>query len=211
MAKLSSDGKSVTVEKDDTLSKIAEQYGGEASKTKQLAAINNISNVNRIYVGQVIKLEKSSSSSSTTKKANTNTATITHFGLQSNTDATLFATWTWGKTNAENYEIRWQYHTGDGVWFVGSSSTTTDKQSTYNYPSNATAVRFRVKPVSKKKKDSNGKEKGAYWTADWSSWKQYNVSSRPLGVPSTPNVEITKYKLVALKTILPYLKPVMRE
>ena len=66
MAILSSDHTYVTVQKGDTLGRIAStysQYSGGASY-KQLAAINNISNPNRIYVGQIIKLTKSSSGGS---------------------------------------------------------------------------------------------------------------------------------------------------
>ena len=55
MAKLSPDGKSVTVEWGDTLSQIAADYAGGYNNYKKLAAINNISNPNLIYVGQVIK------------------------------------------------------------------------------------------------------------------------------------------------------------
>ena len=73
MAKLSSDGKYVTVEAGDTLSGIALTYLKDASKYKQLAAINNISNPNLIIVGQKIYL---SSTGTSTKKKNSNTVTV---------------------------------------------------------------------------------------------------------------------------------------
>ena len=52
MAKLSSDGKYVTVQKGDTLSEIAEKYAGGASKYQQLANWNNIPDPNKIAIGQ---------------------------------------------------------------------------------------------------------------------------------------------------------------
>lgn len=208
MAKLSADGKSVTVESGDTLSAIARDYGNGLTYT-QLASLNGISNPNLIYVGQVIKLTASSSSSSggggsstgtssTTK--NVNHAVINNFGIQSNSDNTLFATWTWSKDNTANYEIEWYYDAGnksgnDVIWFVGNKSTTEDKQSTYSIPKNAKAVRFRVKPISKTY-TSNNKET-SYWTADWSGWKSHDCTNNPPITPPVPTVEIKAYKLTA--------------
>lgn len=196
MAKLSDDGKYVTVQKGDTLSAIASKYGNGATY-KQLAAINNISNPNLIYVGQKIYLTKTSSSSgSSSKTTNSNMATINQFGYQSNSDGTLFATWTWSKSNTENYETEWYYDTGDSVWFVGNKSTTEDKQSTYSIPSNAKRVAFRVKPISKKKTVNN--KETSYWTASWTAYKYYNVSNTPPEKPSSaPSVTLEKYKLTA--------------
>lgn len=191
MAKLSSDGKSVTVERGDTLSEIARDYGNGMSY-KQLASINDISNPNLIYVGQVIKL---SGTATSTKTNNSSQAQIKQFGLQSDSDGTLFATWTWSKSNTENYKTEWTYFTGDGVWFIGSDSTTEYKQSTYSIPSNAKQVRFRVKPISKTY-TSNNKET-TYWTASWSSYKYYNVADLPPETPSVPDVKIEKLKLTA--------------
>ena len=208
MSKLSSDGKYVTVEKGDTLSKIARDYGN--GKTyKQLAAINNISNPNLIYVGQKIYLSSGSSgsggssSSSSSTTSNSSQATITAFGLQSDGDNTLFATWTWSKSNTESYAIYWTYDTGDNVWFVGNSSNISvdennpvaSRQSTYSIPSNAVRVRFKVKPISKTYTKNNKETK--YWTASWSTEKTYNVSDSPPTTPSVPTVTIEKYKLTA--------------
>ena len=49
-----------------------------------------------------------------------NSATITKFGLQTGSDRTLYATWSWSKSHTANYEVRWTYSTGDGVEFIGS-------------------------------------------------------------------------------------------
>ena len=124
-------------------------------------------------------------------------AKITDFGLQAGTENTLYAKWTWTKTNTESYHVKWEYRAG-GIWFIGNSSAisvnTTNpsaaKQSTYSIPSNATSVRFTVKPLSKKK--SNGK---TYWSADWATLKYYDVSKLPPVKPGTPNPELEDYKL----------------
>ena len=209
MAILSSDGKYVTVQKGDTLSGIAQQYAGGASKYKQLASINKISNPNRIYVGQKIYLSSTGSSggsgssgSNTNKTTNSNTATIDQFGELSNQEGILFATWSWSKDNTESYKVLWLYDMGNGVWLVGNNSTNTvDKdmptlarQSTYSIPSGARKVKFKVKPISKKK-TKNGKET-SYWTADWSNEEIYTVGT-PLGTPEVPSVSLEKLTLTA--------------
>lgn len=199
MAILSSDKKSVTVQKGDTLSQIALDYSSySGGKTyQQLASLNDIPNPDLIYVDQVIKLTGTSTSSSSTNK---NTVTITAFGLQSNSDNTLFATWSWSKSYTDKYQISWEYDTGDQIWFVGSSSAISvdsidaaaSRQSTYSIPSNATRVRFRVKPVAKT--NSSGYYR---WTGNWTSYQYYNVSDNPPSKPGTPSVEIEQYKLTA--------------
>lgn len=205
MARLSSDGKYVTVEAGDTLSQIAEDYAGGYSKYKQLAAINNISNPDLIYVGQIIYLTSSGSGGgddSNKTPANTNKATIKQFGLLSNVEDTLFATWSWTKGKTESYKVLWTFDTGNGVWLVGSNSTITvdadapsfSKQSIFSIPDGARKVRFKVKPISKKK-TQNDKET-SYWTAEWSTVKTY-TDSTPLETPDTPSVTIEKYKLTA--------------
>lgn len=196
MAKLSSDKTYVTVEKGDTLSQIALTYLGSASKYKQLAAINDISNPDRIAIGQKIYLSKTSATSTSKKTSNSNRPTIKRFGIQSDSDNTLFATWVWNKDHTENYKIMWYYATGDGVWFVGSDSTTTYKQSTYSIPSNAKKVKFKVKPISKTR--TVKKKETEYWKANWSTEKVYVVKDDPPETPGNINVTITeKNKLTA--------------
>lgn len=185
-----------TVVKGDTLWSIAAKYLGDGNKYKQLAAINNISNPNLLYVGQVIKLTNSGGgSSSGGGSANTNKATITRFGLQSNTENTLFATWNWSRENTENYRTKWYYDTGDGHWFVGSDSTTKYAESTYNIPANAKRVLFRVQPISQKRTVNN--KETSYWTASWSTDSYYDVKDSPPKTPSVPSVEVDGYKLTA--------------
>lgn len=124
-------------------------------------------------------------------------ATVVDFGLQTGTTRTLYAVWQWSKNNTEEYQVRWSYDTGDGVWFRSSDTTVTVnlKQTTYNAPDNAKSVRFTVRPVAKKHK-VNGKEV-AYWTADWSTTKQYNFADNPPSTPPVPEVEVENYTLRA--------------
>lgn len=190
------------VVKGDVLSKIAEKYKSEwgySSTYDYQAALvkhNDIDNPNLIYVGQVIKLDVTNTASKTTTKTNTsNKPTIKAFGLQSDTDRTVFATWTWDKSNTENYEVMWQYATGDGVGFVGNDGTSEYKQSVYNAPSNATKVTFKVKAISKKRTVNN--KETSYWTGNWSTVVTYNFSDNPPSKPNAPDVKIENLKLTA--------------
>lgn len=203
MAKLSSDKTYVIVEKGDTLWGIARTYLGSGTQYQKLASINGIANPNLIYVGQKIKLSGSSSTtSSTSSTSSSNVVTITAFGLQSNADNTLFATWNWSRSNTNGYKVQWLYDTGNGVWFVGSNSTISvdeddpslARQSTYSIPSGARRVKFKVKPISKTYKSGN--KETTYWTASWSSEKIW-TDSTPLETPNVPTVTIEKYKLTA--------------
>lgn len=206
MAKLSKDGKFVEVEFGDTLTQIAVDYCSGYSKYKQLAAINNISNPDKIVVGQEIALtpEAAGGSGSTTPaKPVISKPTIKQFGLLSTDTSTIFATWDWPKSNTESYKVMWYYDPGNGTWFVGTNTTisvdtdepSASRQSTYSIPANAKRIKFKVKPISEKKKSSGGAET-TYWTASWSDEKIW-TDSTPLEAPSTPTVEIDKYKLTA--------------
>lgn len=175
-----------TVKKGDTLWAIAKANNTTVNK---LVELNDITNPDYIVVGQVIKL----SGTATKKTNNTSRAIIKAFGLQSNTDRTIYATWTWTKSYTENYQVQWYYATGDGIWFVGSDTTVTVKQATYNAPSNATKVKFKVKPISKKRKVNN--KETSYWTASWSTEKTYSFKDNPPSDPDTPDVKLEKYKL----------------
>lgn len=203
MAKLSADKKYVTVELGDTLSQIAATYAGGYNNYKQLAAINNIPNPDLIYVGQIIYLTQEAASGSGSASTNRNKATINQFGLMSNSENTLFATWSWDGKNTDSYKVAWSYDTGDGIWFDGNSSSISvdednpslSKQSTYSIPSNAKKVQFKVKPISKTYQNSNDVET-SYWEASWSTVKEWRDST-PLEAPGTPDVLIKWFKLTA--------------
>ncbi len=138
------------------------------------------------------------SATNPTKPSNTNSkkAVITKLDIQTGTNNTLFAAWTWGKSNTKEYATEWWYATGDGVWFEGSKSTVTNKNVTYSVPANAKKVRFKVKPIAKTHKVK--KKEVAYWTAEWNS-KDYSTSSNPPLTPSSaPTVTIEDNKLTAV-------------
>ena len=207
MAKLSADGKSVTVEKGDTLWGIASTYAGGGINYKKLAAIpmNNISNPNLIYVGQVIYLtnEAGSGSGSASTSTKSNKPEIKQFGPLSTSDNTLFATWSWDWDNTDSYKVVWTYDPGNGVWFNGSSSSISvdedtpelSRQSIYTIPNNAKQVKFKVKPIAKTYKNSNDVET-KHWEASWSSEQSW-TNKTPLTTPDMPSVEIDKFKLTA--------------
>ena len=178
------------VKKGDTLSHIALRYNTTVSK---LAKLNNISNPNYIVVGQKIRTSESDASTSNTTKSQTKPI-IDLFGIQSNTDRTFFVTWNWSRSNTKEYQVKWFYATGDGIWFVGDDSTTTYKQSLYTPPENATKIKFRVKAVSKTYTSKN--KEVSYWTGQWSTDKVHTLEVE-LTVPPVPTVEIDDYKLKA--------------
>ena len=181
--------KTYTVKWGDTLSAIAKKYNTTVSK---LTKLNNISDPNYIVVGQVLIV---SGTATKVTKNTSNAPIIKVFGLQSKTTRTVFATWSWDKSNTENYKVKWVYYTGDGVGFIGNESTVEAKQSTYTAPDNALSVAFYVKPIAKKRK-VNGKET-SYWTANWSTVKRYYFSSNPPSTPSVPSVELVDATLTA--------------
>lgn len=173
----------------DTLSSIAAKYHTTVST---LTKLNNISNPNYIVVGQKLIV----SGSSATYKSNTSSkAIITTFGLQTRTDRTIYAAWSWDRANTENYKIKWVYSTGDGVGFIGNETTVDAKQSLYTAPENAISVSFYVKPISKTR-TVNGKET-SHWTASWSTVEKYYFKNNPPATPSVPDVEINDYTLSA--------------
>lgn len=187
-----------TVQKGDTLSGIAEKYKSQYGYTNtytymnKLVEINNISNPDRIVVGQVIKL---TGSADPTTANTTSRPVIKVFGLQSNTDRTMYVTWSWDKSNTKEYKVKWFYATGDSVWFIGNDGTVTAKQSLYSAPTNAKKVKVKVKPISKTHKVN--KKEVNYWVAGWSNEKTYAFSSNPPTTPSVPTVSIDKFKLTA--------------
>lgn len=182
-----------TVVRGDTLSELAVKYN---TTVANLVKLNDITDPDYIVVGQVLLI----SGTPTTDKdvfsdgvVRTNRVKIKAFGLQSNTDRTVYATWNWTKSNTDHYRVRWWYYTGDGVGFLGDDSETKNKQSTYNAPDNAISVKFYVKAVSKKHKVN--KIDVSYWEGGWSEPKTYKFSNNPPEKPSAPSVELNGNKL----------------
>lgn len=114
--------------------------------------------------------------------------------IQSETDRTVFVTWSWTKKTTDSYKVKWVYDTGDGVWFTGEETSVKVKQAIYNAPSNAVRVRVKIQPIAKKTKKK--KKKVPMWTADW-AYADYRFISNPPTKPSTPTVTIEKYTLTA--------------
>lgn len=191
-----------TVKKGDTLTAIAKKYN---TTVKKLAALNDIDAPYRIHVGQKLTISGTAPKKS---KVIGSKVRIKQFGLQSNTDRTVFVTWQYDRQHVDSYKVKWYYATGDGIRFPGDDTTTTSKVSIYNAPSNAKTVIFKVKPVSKKHKvkkttkNKNGKKvtktvEQSYWTGDWSSEKKYSFTEMPT-TPSAPSVTIDNtFKLTA--------------
>jgi LysM repeat protein len=178
----------------DTLWSISEKYLGSGYKWRTIAEANGIS-VSKpiIYAGQKITINTSAEVTETVN--NSSKVTIEYFGLQAGTDTSVFATWKWDKSDTENYQVKWYYDTGNDVWFVGSDSTTEEKQNIYSAPNNAKRVKLIVKPISKKK--TVNKKEVDCWTASWSTAKIYSFSDNPPSVPEVPSVEIKDYTLTA--------------
>lgn len=136
-------------------------------------------------------------------------ASVTNLKIafQKNSDSTVYATWSWGHDHTKEYNVEWQYATGNGVWFTGSTSTETRKQSTYSFPNNANKVRVLVKPVSTtyKKKVTKKNKKGKkttstvdthYWTADKKTSSNFSVVRYRLpATPSAPTVNLEGFRL----------------
>ena len=195
--------KTHTVVKGDTLSAIAKKYG---TTVNYLAKLNNIANVNLIYVGQVLKISETvtvtpskPSTSSTPVKSLPTQATITAFGLQADTDRTFFATWSWSRGYTDKFDIRWFYGTANNIKFTGSTTSVDSidnsrPQSTYTPPENATYISFQVKPIATTHKVNNVDT--PHWTAQWSTEKFYYMKDLPPDTPSgTPTVTLEDYTL----------------
>ena len=192
-----------TVKKGDTLSAIARKYG---TTVTALAKLNNISNVNLIYVGQVLVISGDSSSggsgssTTTTKPATSNKAVVDKFGLLANSERGMYAGWIWNKENTDHFEYVWYYSWGVGIAAEERGETSsTAMYSTFTAPDYATHVTFMVKPISKTYKTGKGENEKEvhYWTAEWSTKQTYWFSENPPLQPNTPEVTIKDYALTA--------------
>lgn len=184
---------SYTVVKGDTLTKIAARYD---TTVANLVEWNNIANPDYIVIGQVLKVSKDATSGGVSSESRQSRAVVSVFGLQANTDRSVYAVWNWDQDNTLKYKMHWHYQTDqDDTWFEGENSSTTNKHFVYSAPSNATKVKFKVKPMAKTRK-VNGVET-EYWMAGWSTVQVYDFDDNPPEAPSAPSVTIDKFKLTA--------------
>lgn len=92
----------------------------------------------------------------------------------------------------DHYSVKWEYDTGDNVWFAGNEMATTIKNATYSPPSNVIKIKVTVKPVAKKHKVNNTETE--YWTGTDEN-AEYTVASDPPNIPETPSVMMDDYQL----------------
>lgn len=182
-----------TVQAGDTLSEIAEALG---TTVANLVKWNDIQDPDFIVAGQKLNTNADDAAESNTPTKLSSRAIVTVFGVQTNTDRTMYACWKWDQDNTDNYQVKWFYDTGDDVWFVGSDSNVKERQSVYSAPTNARKVKFQVKPIAKTRKV--GTTEVAYWTTDWSTAKTHNFGNDPAMIPPVPTVTIKQYQLTAL-------------
>ena len=187
------------VKKGDTLSGIAKKYG---TTYQYLAKLNNIKNPNLIYVNQKIYISKDTTPAGSGGGSTPSTpppppqptqVTINAFGLQADTDRTVFATWSWSRENTDHYYAVWWYDAGNGIWFEGSRSDVGEPQSVYNAPQNARGVRFTVMPISTTYKSNDTDVH--YWTANYCGDQYYYFSSNPPADLGAPNINLEDFNL----------------
>lgn len=207
MAQLVNNGTAVRVTEGDTLWSIASTYLNNGTRWPEIRDLNknrdgytSLRENTIIYVDWILNLPAAGSGP---KKNTTNHGIIDWVGIQAGSKNTIVAAWRWDKdSTTEEYKYVWYYYTGNNIAFVGSEGTTKDKNITWTIPSNATSIKFKVTPVSKKYKVTTGtgntkKEvEKSYWTASASSYT-YHCEENAITVPPVPSISIDKYKLTA--------------
>lgn len=182
--------KTYVVQWGDTLTSIAESNNTTVSK---LVSLNKLSNPDLIIEGETLIV---SGDAKAETKTTTSYVKIERFGLQNNSQRTMYVSWAWSKSNTKHYQVIWYYYTGAGPWFVGSDSTTTDKQSVYSgAPDNAVGVKVKIKPVVEDDVKASDK-----WTSGWTTSDVYYFSKNPLTKPDKPDVSMDDYTLTAKLT-----------
>lgn len=189
------------VVKGDTLSSIAKKYG---TTVNAIAQLNNIKNVNLIYVGQVLYISgkpasattggstssgssssgssssgSSSSSTKTTSSKSSYTSKIYDFGIQSGSDNLVFAIWYHDIYNTDSFAVEWDYCTSDGKWFSGTRETKQAPaylaQLDDTYNPPNNATGVRFRIKPIAKTYKKGDQDVSYWTGNWSAYKQVSI------------------------------------
>lgn len=93
--------------------------------------------------------------------------------LEKGTDRTLRAEWTWKEGQTDYYTVEWQYTPGDKRWYYSNINEVPVAQDSFNAPSNATKVKYRVIPISNVAYESDTSI-GYYWISKYSDWKEYS-------------------------------------
>ena len=186
-----------------------------------------------LKAGLVVKLYGSGVSLSTDTRTGDNKVTMLMFDRVQGTDRTIVASWIFNEdaefvnTVLDYYEVEWDYYItganegdfrGKSMWLKGDRSNVTDPYTTYNAPSNATQVRFRVKPISKKKSVTGNDTIGSivdnstvgqlanslgiatsqyYFTAEFIDYWTFAFDEDKPSAPTGLNVELQDYKLTA--------------
>lgn len=182
------------VKANDTLTSIAEAYG---TTVNALVELNHIQNPNLIYVGQTLIISGAAEPVATNGK----TVTITAFGRLVNETRKMFVTWEWSQADTDHYEVIWQCHYPDvDEWLEngGKTENIDIKESVFEVPSDADAVRVKITPVAKTT-TVNGKEV-AKWTGVSTSYERltYYLNNEPPTKPSAaPTVSIEGDQLTA--------------
>lgn len=217
------------VKRGDSLWKIcsSKEWGPKISgstvqaKINTVVALNNISNPNLIITGDTLILSKSggstsSSSSSTSSTADWRQVNDIKMGLQSanETDSknrAVCAQWSYSRTHLAKFKYQWYQYINNKWVFVEEKETESYYPaycySTFSADANATAVRFRIVPISATYKDKNKNDVYYFKTgtgtndARWSRYVEYNFSNNPPLTPEEPNVVIDNEKLVLTASI----------
>lgn len=195
-------GKSIKVERGDTLSHIvrdsrfASYISGNTAdaKIKTIKDANGLKDVDKIYVNQILYVAKQSSSGSSTTTT-TPKLTINGFGLKSDsfTGREMIVNWTWkyantAYKNTAGYTYEW-YQWLNNKWNVNQTNLEHPEdaycQSTFSADEDATKVYFRVRPFYK----NNNEIK--YWNAvGWTNSTEYEFINNPPDKPPAPTVEL---------------------
>lgn len=173
-----------TVKRGDTLSAIASKYNTTVSAIMKLNP--SIKDANKIYQGQVIVI---SGTAKTPAKNTSNKAIVTDFGILADSDRSIFACWSWDKSDTDHYQMKWEEDTGDGHWFYKYEDIDAKyKYYVYTPQYEAKRVRFSVKPIAKKKTVNN--KETTPWTAEWSTSKIMTFKAEAPDTPSAPSLTI---------------------